>query len=605
MRRPVNVIIHHATRFYARHLIKVVDQDTFLKGARLARDSDDDDDNDNDDNDDDVDSTTSISGREEAEAASDLLQQTKGLKVTILVTACAAITQGWQQSTINVSSCQWQADLKHDGGWENHQLLAGLIDAAPWLSGSVIGTWLSDPLQEAVFGRRAALFISSIFCTAFALGTARSRSWKELLVFRLLLGIGIGAKASVAPVFAAESAVDHSRGRLLMMWQLFDAFGIFVGFSCIWIVNMNWRVHLGTAAVPTLILLFLVFLSPESPRFYIRKGEYKKAFQSLRHLRGSDVQACKDLYYIHSQLQFESQKRLPDYTADGNDWLEREIYQDEEIKKMTFLKRITALWSIPRNRRACLAALIVMASQQLCGVNVLAFYSSALFGKVGDLEGNNNSTICGSTDPDTVAWLNFGFGLANFLFTIPAYRYIDGSHHKGRRLLLLVSLAGIFVTLVAISSFYLIPSEHTRLGLISVFTIVIFLLFYGIGAGPVPFTFSAEVFPLAFREVGMSFSVMINFLGLGLLVLFVPEITRVFGDNGNAYLLYLFSGLDLLALMLVFLFVPSTGWVPLEDMDFIFEQPTLSHVKEHFAALRDIRRSRAGEQEDVQMEERA
>ncbi|KAL4931545.1 general substrate transporter [Aspergillus undulatus] len=169
----------------------------------------------------------------------------------------------------------------------------------------------------------------------------------------------------------------------------------------------------------------------------------------------------------------------------------------------------------------------------------------------------------GPDDSTRVAWLNFGFGLASFLFTIPAYRYIDGYYQKGRRILLLVSLAGMFFTLIAISSFYLIDkkSRDTRLGLIAVFTIVVYLAFYGIGAGPVPFTFSAEVFPLAFREVGMSFRVMVNSLGLGLSVNFVPAITNasVFGERGNAYLLYIFTGLDLLAFVLVFLFVPSTG----------------------------------------------
>lgn len=57
----------------------------------------------------------------------------------------------------------------------------------------------------------------------------------------------------------------------------------------------------------------------------------------------------------------------------------------------------------------------------------------------------------------------------------------------------------MFFSLIAISSFYLIKSPDPRTGLVAVFTIVVYLAFYGIGAGPVPFTFSAEVFPLAFR----------------------------------------------------------------------------------------------------------
>lgn len=71
---------------------------------------------------------------------------------------------------------------------------------------------------------------------------------------------------------------------------------------------------------------------------------------------------------------------------------------------------------------------------------------------------------------------------------------------RGRRILLLVSLGGMFFTLVATSGFFrIITPDDARKGLVSTFTIVVFTLFYGIGAGPVPFTFSAEVFPLAFR----------------------------------------------------------------------------------------------------------
>jgi MFS family permease len=73
---------------------------------------------------------------------------------------------------------------------------------------------------------------------------------------------------------------------------------------------------------------------------------------------------------------------------------------------------------------------------------------------------------------------------------------------RGRRILLLVSLGGMFFTLVATSGFFrIIKPDDARKGLVSTFTIVVFTLFYGIGAGPVPFTFSAEVFPLAFRGI--------------------------------------------------------------------------------------------------------
>lgn len=89
-----------------------------------------------------------------------------------------------------------------------------------------------------------------------------------------------------------------------------------------------------------------------------------------------------------------------------------------------------------------------------------------------------------------------GFGLANFLFTLPVLGLIDS---RGRRPLLLVSFTGMLLSLLAISGFFKIANESTKGILIGVFSIVFFLFFYSIGAGPIPFTLSAEVFPLCVR----------------------------------------------------------------------------------------------------------
>ncbi|THC92699.1 hypothetical protein EYZ11_007806 [Aspergillus tanneri] len=104
----------------------------------------------------------------------------------------------------------------------------------------------------------------------------------------------------------------------------------------------------------------------------------------------------------------------------------------------------------------------------------------------------------------------------------------------------------MFFTLLAISFFFRIDI-NIRLGLVAPFSIVVFVFFYGIGAGPVPFTFSAEVFPLAFR-------------GLGLLVLFVPILTDALQPHGHSNLLFLFTGLNAIAFVLVF-FLVSNGSV--------------------------------------------
>lgn len=94
-----------------------------------------------------------------------------------------------------------------------------------------------------------------------------------------------------------------------------------------------------------------------------------------------------------------------------------------------------------------------------------------------------------------------GFGFACFFFTIPAYLFIDS---WGRRPLLLISLGGTTLSLLALGAFFFIKDHELERALISSFTIVVFTFFYSIGAGPIPFTLSAEVFPLCFRGMCLS-----------------------------------------------------------------------------------------------------
>lgn len=150
-----------------------------------------------------------------------------------------------------------------------------------------------------------------------------------------------------------------------MSWQLWTAFGIFLGFAANLIVqntgNIAWRLQLGSAFIPAVPLLLLIYLCPESPRWLMSKNRYPQALRSLKKLRFTQLQACRDLYYIHVLLQ-------------------------EELKingGSSYFKRVTELFTIPRVRRATVASGVVMLAQQMCGINIIAFYSSSVFVKGG------------------------------------------------------------------------------------------------------------------------------------------------------------------------------------------------------------------------------
>lgn len=89
------------------------------------------------------------------------------------------------------------------------------INAVLYFSASILGCWLSDPLQSLILGRRGAIFFSACLCLAGATGCGFAQSWQQLLGCRLVLGAAMGAKASVTPIYGAEVSPPHLRYVLL------------------------------------------------------------------------------------------------------------------------------------------------------------------------------------------------------------------------------------------------------------------------------------------------------------------------------------------------------------------------------------------------------
>jgi MFS family permease len=168
---------------------------------------------------------------------------------------------------------------------------------------------------------------------------------------------------------------------------------------------------------------------------------------------------------------------------------------------------------------------------------------------------------------------SWGFGLVNFVFAWPAVWTIDTF---GRRGLLLFTFPNMCWTLLAAGMCFYIPaSSNAHLGLIAFF-IYLFDAFYSPGEGPVPFTYSAEVFPLSHREVGMSWAVATNNFWASVLSLTFPRMLQALTAQG-AFGFY--AGLNMLAFVMIFLWLPETKQRTLEELDYVFAVPTRTHMK--------------------------
>jgi sugar porter (SP) family MFS transporter len=334
----------------------------------------------------------------------------------------------------------------------NDQWLKGVINAAPYIASAGCGCWLSDPLNNYL-GRRGTIFLTALCLIATPIASAFTHNWQQLFVVRLVLGIGMGAKGSTVPIFAAENSPARIRGALVMSWQLWTAFGIFLGNAANVVVKdtgaIAWRLQLGSAFIPALPLALGIWFCPESPRWLMKKNKYAKAYRSLLRLRHHEIQAARDLYFIHIML--EEEKKI--IRADG------------------YFQRIAELFTIPRVRRATIASGVVMLAQQMCGINIIAFYSSTIFSESG------------FTDSQAL-YASLGFGAINFLFAFPALITIDTF---GRRSLLLFTFPNMCWSLLVAGGGTLIgrnipPGEPNpaKLGVVATF-VYIFAMFYSPG----------------------------------------------------------------------------------------------------------------------------
>ncbi|KAI9765689.1 MAG: hypothetical protein M1840_007247 [Geoglossum simile] len=490
----------------------------------------------------------------------------------------------------------------------------GAANAVTWFSAAVFGLFLVDLISIRI-GRRSAVFFAAIFSFASVIGGSQARSPRGYIIWRLFLGFGIGAKASIVPIWESEILPQAKRGddpntrlsilqiclnrieigRLLVLWQVFVATGIFVGSVATYIFRSYWRNQVLTGAIPALILLILSYLGCESPRWLILRGKHIEAFDTLVRLRKERILAAEELIFIYFQIQTERSALLR----------RRELNFDELLERpRPYLLRVLKILTLPRNLRAALATMIVMLSQQLSGINILAFLASVFFNTPGFRKQPEKPS-----DPDAVVATNtanaydslrlaIGFGVVNAVASVIAYflmepnnpnielqKYTPPRWMLGRRSLLLLSLAGGTVTLLVLALLLRLERENpAKLPAVMTF-VILFTLCYSPGAGCVPFVYSAEVWPNEGREVGMSWAVFWNFFGAGILALLVPRGL----EWGDSKLFGLFSGLSFLGFILVFLFVPATGpAMSLDDMSRKFETPTYSYSRKKVSEVIEL-----------------
>ncbi|KPV73265.1 uncharacterized protein RHOBADRAFT_65418 [Rhodotorula graminis WP1] len=468
----------------------------------------------------------------------------------------AAAVQGMDESVTNGANLFWapQFGLNTAEGAPNastNEWYLGLVNGAPYLACAVLGCWLTAPLNTWL-GRRGTIFLTATISALTCIWSACTNSTWHLFAARFVLGLGIGPKSATVPVYAAETAPPIIRGALVMQWQVWTAFGIMLGTvaslafykvpdpTSAAITGLNWRLMLGSAALPAFFVMAQVYFCPESPRWLIGRGRYGDAYKSLCRLRHTKLQAARDLFLINALLE-------------------------EEANIATGKSAIVELFTVARNRRGALGAGIVMFMQQCCGINVIAYYSSTIFRQAG-------------FDEITALGATLGFGALNFVMAAPAVWTIDTF---GRRFLLLLTFPLMAIFLLMTGMAFFIPEGNARIAVVAL-GIYLHCMAYSPGEGPVPFVYSAEAFPLYVRDVGMSFATATTWVFNFIVALTFPRLLSAFTRQG-AFGWY--AGWNVVGTFLVLFFVPETKGLSLEELDQVFSVPTKIHAAYHLKGL--------------------
>jgi sugar porter (SP) family MFS transporter len=341
------------------------------------------------------------------------------------------------------------------------------ITTSAVLIGAIIGAIIGGTLADH-FGRRYSIIFAAI---AFIVGTTICVIAGDdfvLIVGRVVVGIAIGVASFVVPMYISEVAPPQARGAMTSLNQLAITVGVLVAYGVDYVFSSssNWRGMFAFGLIFALILLVGMILMPNSRRWLLSKLRNQEAQAALERIRGtSDVQ-------------------------DEIVETEQEIETDKGSGGLTALEAPSL--RIPLTIGIGLAIL-----QQVTGINTVIYYAPTIFENAG------------LTSATAAIAATAGVGAVNVVMTIVAIFLVD---RVGRRPLLLISLAGMVLGLIAMGSVFIFSSGNTggNLGLLTEASMMIYIAAFAIGMGPIFWLLISEIYPLKVRGTAMSVATVAN-----------------------------------------------------------------------------------------------
>ncbi|KAG0470804.1 hypothetical protein HPP92_017504 [Vanilla planifolia] len=388
----------------------------------------------------------------------------------------------------------------------------------------LVSSLLASPVTRRR-GRRASILCGGLCFIAGATLNASAQNLPMLLLGRIILGMGIGFGNQAVPLYLSEMAPAYLRGGLNMMFQLATTLGIFsanmINYGTEKIHPWGWRLSLGLAGIPALIMTAGGLLLPETPNSLIERGFSERARAVLERIRGTES--------VDAEFQdmVEASKLAITIEQPFRNILER------------------------RNRPQLVMAVCMPAFQILTGINSVLFYAPVLFQSMGF---GGNASLYSSVVTGAVLALS----------TLVSIATVD---RLGRRVLLIAGgfqmiICQVIVAIILGLKFGDDKQLSKDFSVTVVVVICLFVAAFGWSWGPLGWTVPSEIFPLETRSAGQSITVAVNFF-------FTFAIAQSFLSLLCSFkfgIFLFFAGWITIMTVFVFFFLPETKGIPIEEM---------------------------------------
>jgi SP family xylose:H+ symportor-like MFS transporter len=420
-------------------------------------------------------------------------------------------------------------------GWAVSSALYGC------LFGAIAAGYLTNKIS-----RKYTLILSAFLFSLSAWGSGIANSLDELVVYRIIGGLGVGMASMAAPMYIAEISPPKDRGRMVSYYQLAVVIGCFVVFLATYLigggdtvgvsseaveeihahnVDRGWRLMFWSELLPALAFFLLLFLVPHSPRWLMLKGRNEEAKQVLLSITSSESEADSQLDDITASLSSTRSHSFAKLLAKG-------------LGFVLFLGIMLSIF------------------QQVTGINAILYYGAEIFSKALGY------------GPEDALKQQLWLGVVNLAFTFVAIYTID---RWGRKPLFIGGTIGMFLGLSILG----LTIYTQQLGLVSLLAILLFVASFAMSMGPVVWVMLSEIFPNSIRSTAMSIAVAAQWLFNAIVANSFPVVndSALNHDTFNGALPYfIFACFCVVTMIFVWKLVPETKGKSLEEMESLWEK---------------------------------